>query len=99
MKVNAMTYINSLEQQLQDAESKAAAIRSQLSKMNSDPAIRLAEELHKSQCSSNHIDQCDWDYGSWDSPGNAHQRYYNKAQELLQSGLSVEQILMICKNR
>ena len=29
---------------------------------------RIAESLHDNLCHHNHIDACDWTYGSWENP-------------------------------
>lgn len=43
----------------------------------------LAEYLHQINCNWNHIDGCSWQYESWDEPGNARNRYLDKARRIL----------------
>jgi hypothetical protein len=45
----------------------------------------IATALHTIQCHYNHIDQCDWEYGSWNKPTFAHTEYLKKAQRLIDS--------------
>ena len=44
---------------------------------------KIAELLHDIMCKSNHIDQCDWDYGDWLNPKFAQKQYLERAQELI----------------
>lgn len=82
---------------LQDSEEylrrKAERLREELLELEqqlaertmlTDPQ-RLAEELHARQCHHNHIDQCDWDYGSWNvNPLRpARSKYMKKAENML----------------
>lgn len=43
----------------------------------------LAEALHKELCFSNHTDQCDWLYGSWEDPRFSRKQYLKKANAIL----------------
>ncbi len=43
----------------------------------------LATLIHKRMCRWNHMDECGWDYESWDKPGYARNRYLEKADKVL----------------
>lgn len=56
------------------------------------PEQRIAELLHSSLCTANHIDQCGWGYENWERPGSTRRRYLNKATVLL-AEYTVEEIV------
>lgn len=43
----------------------------------------LAGLIHKKRCHWNHMDQCGWDYESWDKPGSTRDRYLGLANTVL----------------
>lgn len=45
--------------------------------------IRIAEILHNKFCNQSHIDQCGWDYESWNNPGYARMRFIEDARFLI----------------
>ena len=65
-------------------ELKINKLKKEQEEYNKKPVdIKLAELIHTYSCTSNHIDQCGWDYESWDKIGNTRQRYLNKSKEIL----------------
>lgn len=46
--------------------------------------IKLAETIHANQCRHNHVDQCSWDYETWDKIGRVRQNYLDKSRKLLE---------------
>lgn len=44
---------------------------------------QVAEALHTYQCNASHIDQCDWDYYSWENPGYEHKYRLSQAKRLI----------------
>lgn len=43
----------------------------------------IASRLHALKCKWNHIDQCGWEYNTWDNPGYERKEYYKKAKKLV----------------
>jgi hypothetical protein len=65
-------------------------------------AQQLATVLHAKQCHHNHIDGCGWYYESWtkDVPANrggTRQRWVEKAEKLLSTGKSLEELVEIAE--
>ena len=44
----------------------------------------LAALIHKRKCRLNHIEQCSWDYSSWEAPCSTRLDYLNKAKTILE---------------
>lgn len=43
----------------------------------------LATHMHEKMCHHNHIDYCDFKYGSWNNMSYAHKNYAEKAERVL----------------
>lgn len=43
----------------------------------------IAEAIHSSKCRLNHIDQCSWDYETWDITCSTRQYYLTQADTLI----------------
>lgn len=72
-----------LAQLKRDREKAAAAAAAAAIALAENREIRdLAEKLHAATCRQNHIDMCDWEYGSWEQPGYAQKRYLTRAREV-----------------
>lgn len=48
-----------------------------------DPAQKLADLIHDKFCRSNHIDQCGYEYDTWQSPSWTRLHYLDKANTIL----------------
>lgn len=73
-----------LEAERAELEEKLADLDDQEQYLNSLPPVKLlAQGMHELNCHSNHIDQCDWEYGSWDNPRGAQQRWLRSAEKVL----------------
>ena len=48
-------------------------------------AQELATALHAYECHDNHVDQCDWEYGTWDDLHCAREKYLKKADKILKT--------------
>ncbi len=61
------------------------------------PITRLADRLHARGCGLNHIDQCGWEYESWDNIGPTREEWLKAAQEKLDKakklGITIEQLM------
>ncbi len=44
----------------------------------------LANQIHKHMCHWNHMDECGWDYESWNKPGYSRNIYLEKAERVLE---------------
>lgn len=70
-------------------EELAQIDREELKRVPTSDEERLANSLHKTLCSSNHIDGCSWEYEfdgpniNWD--GYAHLRYLRIARIFMES--------------
>lgn len=53
-------------------------------KTKQEYARELADLIHAKKCRLNHIDQCGWDYESWDSPSHTRSSYLEKAYKMLE---------------
>lgn len=64
--------------------------------MKLSPVQRMAIELHRYLCHSNHIDECGWDYEK-DWQGYAHKRWLDTAEKLDAMNLTIEQMRKIAE--
>lgn len=73
--------INTLQQQLEATENKKKEMIEMLQKR---PEYAIAEILHSKQCRSNHTDQCEWHYETWDTmkQGGVRESYLTQATQL-----------------
>ena len=62
---------------------------------NLTDAQKLANILHKKKCKHNHTDGCGWYYESWENPGFCRKEWLGKAEKLLETGNTMEQIIRI----
>lgn len=77
--------IMSLTEDIQKVEKHLAELKAQKEVENSKPKEKkLAELLHSRFCNQDHMEVCDWHYGSWDKPTHAHSRYLQKAEKALE---------------
>lgn len=48
------------------------------------PDERVADAIHMTTCHASHIDQCGYEYESWNNPGTSRKRYQKQAMKLLE---------------
>lgn len=60
----------------------------------------LATAIHGKTCHWNHIDQCGWEYDSWDQPrkSDTKSNYLKKAQTILSTGVTFDQAMKVITN-
>ena len=44
---------------------------------------KIADYIHELKCPWSHVDQCGWEYNSWDNPGYERKKYYERAKKLV----------------
>jgi len=92
--------IKELDIEIKKHESEIENLEKQKKLMDSlTPAQNLAIALHEANCHHNHTDGCSWYYGNWENWENNHARkeYVERAERLLATGKSVEEIIEISK--
>lgn len=60
----------------------------------------LATAIHGKTCHWNHIDQCGWEYDSWDQPrkSDTKSNYLKKARTILNTGVTFDQAMKVITN-
>lgn len=82
--------------ELERQKARLLAQRQQLEALSADQ--RIATIMHSVMCRSNHIDQCDWDYDSWEnllSNCSAREQYLNMAAKVIETGVSEADIIKV----
>lgn len=73
-----------------DPQWVAKTLADALARLKLTPEQSLAEELHALLCKANHVDDCDWAYGSWEKPSRAHRFYFDKALKVKDTGVPLK---------
>ena len=80
-----MSRLSEKEKKINELQEKIDELKRELEDEKTKPEdIRVAEALHELLCHSNHVDQCSWEYESWDNLGSTRKRYLNMADALLE---------------
>lgn len=94
--------INDIQKQIDALKAKKEKLEIERNKIVRPIEIcDIADILHKKLCTYNHIDGCDWSYGSWtdNNLGYSRQKYFGKAKEVIKysnkNRISVKQIIDI----
>lgn len=71
-----------------------------LNEVNPTQEHELATAIHGKTCHWNHIDQCGWEYDSWDQPrkSDTKSNYLKKAQTILSTGVTFDQAMKVITN-
>ena len=74
-----------LQKEIAELQKQLALAEQDEQQIDAGDTKAIATALHTIQCCHNHIDQCDWQYGSWENHSYAHTEYLKKAQRLIDS--------------
>jgi len=76
--------MNQFDSLIKEKEEELARLKTQKAEYNKlKPEWKIADILHSRMCRLNHIDQCGWDYASWQKPDGTREEYLKKALAIL----------------
>lgn len=88
-----MKTVEQIDNQIAQYEDKIQQLKEERKKvLEFCPERRMAEQMHSMFCTHNHTDACDWHYGSWERPTNAHSIWLKKAKEAINQELTLEEM-------